>query len=141
MRSAPPRNRRGFTLLEAMAAVVLLGIGIVGAMGAFATVTRTESSARQKERMQQLASAKLAELVATGQATTSTNGDYADEQEPDYTWSLEIGTSGITDLNTATITVTRSGTSEKAKLDTLLYAPPETTTTTAGSTTAGGTTG
>ena len=124
------RRSRGFTLLESLAAVVLLGIGIVGAMGAFSSVTRTEDRVRQKEYMQRIAQAKLSELVATGEATTSTNGDFSDQNETDYTWELEVNTSGITDLDAVTLTVKRTSTSDQARLDTLLYVPPETTTST-----------
>ena len=132
--SSARRARRGFTLIEAMAAVVLLGIGIAGAMGAIATITRNESAARQTERMQSMAQAKLAELVATGQATTSTNGDFAEEGQPDYTWNLETGTSGITDLNTVSLTVQQGDSTQSARLDTLVYVPPVATGTTAAGT-------
>ncbi len=121
-------RRRGFTLLEAMAAVVLLGIGIVGAVGGFSTIIKTEDRARQTEHMQRLAQEKLAELVATGQAATSTNGDFNDQNEPDYTWRLEVNTSGITDLDSVTLTVERTNSTDKTRLDTLLYVPPQTTT-------------
>lgn len=130
--------RSGFTLLEALAAVALLGVGIVGSVSAFGTVIQTEDRARQREHMQRLAEDKLAELMATGQATTSSNGDFQDQNEPNYTWRLEVNTSGITDLNSVTLTVERSNNNDKARLDTLVYVPP-TTSTTAGST--GGTTG
>lgn len=123
-------RQRGFTLIEALAAVVLLGIGIAGAMGAVATITRTESAARETERMQSMAQAKLAELVATGEAATSTSGDFADEGEPDVTWSLETGTSGIADLNTVSLTLETKNGSRQTRLDTLVYQPPATTATT-----------
>jgi len=123
------QRRRGFTLIEAMAAVVLLGIGIVAAMGSFSTLTRTEDRVRQTEYMQRLAQTKLAELESTGQAGTSTNGDFSEQNEPDYTWELEVNTSGITDLNAVILTVKRTSTSDQTKLHTLVYVPPVTTTT------------
>lgn len=113
-----------------MAAVVLLGIGIVGAMSANAQIIQNESRARRTERMMALAKEKLAELVATGQATTSTNGSFSDQNQPNVTWNLDINTSGITDLNTATLTVEESGSNDKFRLDTLIYTPPQTTTAT-----------
>lgn len=125
-------RKRGFTLIEAMAAVVLLGIGIVGAMGANAQIIQNETRARRSERLQSLGRAKLAELVATGQAAISSNGDFTDQQEPTVTWSLEVGTSGITDLNTLKLTVQESGASNPIRLDTLQYVPPQTTTTSTG---------
>ena len=124
------RRTSGFTLIEALAAVVLLAIGIAGAMGAIATITRNESAARETERMQALAQAKLAELVATGEAATATSGDFADDGQPDVTWTLENGSSGITDLNTVSLTVEAKGSNRQTRLDTLVYTPPATTATT-----------
>ncbi|RYG26091.1 prepilin-type N-terminal cleavage/methylation domain-containing protein [bacterium] len=124
-----PKRQRGFTLLEAMAAVVLLGIGIATSVGSFGTLARSESNTRQTEKMYRLAQAKLAELVATGQATASSDGDFTEQNEPDYTWRLEVNTSGITDLDAVTLSVGQRDSSRgEVRLDTLVYVPPETTT-------------
>ncbi len=124
-------RRRGFTLIEAMAAVVILGIGIVGSVAAFGSLAHSEANARQTEKMVQLAKGKLAELVATGQATTAANGDFTDQNEPGYTWDLQVNTSDVTDLDTVTISVNQTNTSKSpVKIDTLIYVPPATTATT-----------
>lgn len=133
MYSADRRRRlsSGFTLLEALAAVTLLGIGIVGAMTANSQIIRTEDRARQTERLQRLAQGKLAELIATGQAATSTSGDFMDQNIQDVTWNLESNTTGITDLDSVRLTVQGpGGDNDKYQLDTLLYVPPTTTTST-----------
>ena len=117
-----------------MAAVVLLGIGIVASMGANAQVIRTEDNARRTERMQRLAQDKLAELVATGQASASTQGDFADQNQPAVTWSLEVNSSGITNLNSVTLTIQADGSTKGYRLDTVLFVPPATTSTTTGAT-------
>lgn len=132
MNSARAR-KRGFTLIEAMAAVVILGVGIVAAMSGFSTLAKSEFNARQTEKMVRLGQDKLAELVATGQATQSSNGDFTDQNEPDYTWDLQVNTSDITDLNSVTISVNQANSSRAAvKIDTMLYVPPTTTTGTGG---------
>jgi len=129
----PNRSRRGFTLIEALAAVVILGIGIVAAMTAFGSLTQSEANARQTEKMVRMAQDKLAELVATGQATQSANGDFTDQNEPDYTWDLQVNTSDITDLSSVSISVNQANSSRgPVKLDTMIYVPPQTTTGTGG---------
>lgn len=118
-----------------MVAVVLLGVGITAAVGVFGHLAHTEWAARQTEKMQRLAQSKLNELVATGQATTSTSGDFNDDNEPDFTWSLQVDTSGITDLNAVTLTVTRRNDSTMtSSVDSLVYVPPTDTGTTGGGT-------
>ncbi len=121
--------RKGFTLIEALAGVVLLGIGIVGATTAIGTMIRTEDMMRQKEKMSRLAHDKLSELVATGQAATSSDGDFSEQNETGYTWSLESNPSGIANLDAITLTVKREGFEDEARLDSLVYVPPETATT------------
>lgn len=122
-----------------MAAVVLLGIGIVAAMSANAQIISNESHARRSERLLGLARQKLAELVATGQATNSANGDFSDQNQPTVTWNLDVNTSGVTDLNTASMTVQEGSSSDKFRLDTLIYTPPQNTTTTTTTGTTGAT--
>lgn len=114
-----------------MAAVVILGVGIVASIGAFGTLANSEANARQTEKMVHLAQGKLAELIATGQTTQASNGDFSDQNEPTYTWDLQVNTSDVTDLSTLTISVNQTNTSKSpVKIDTLIYVPPATTTAT-----------
>jgi len=125
-------RKRGFTLIEMLVAVVLLGVGIAGVMSGFSRLARTEWQVRESELMMRLATNKLEELTATGDILTDgQTGDFTDEDNPDFHWSTKLEASGVTDLQIATITVT-AGASRDARstsLSTLIYQPPTTGTT------------
>ncbi len=128
--SAPPRHRRsGFTIVEALAASVLLGVGVVACLSAFASLTKGEARALQADRYAALARSKWDELAvdATNSASGDASGDFADEGEPNALWTLTTGVSGVEGLNTVALTVkSRRGgdAAPRVVLSGLRYAPP-----------------
>ncbi len=139
-------KRRGFSLIEALASVTILGLGIAAVVGGLGAVARTETRTRQIEAMTRLAQHKFDELVATSTSlgsSTIQNGDFSDQNNSDYSWSAQVEDTGITNLEALTVTVTPSSdTSSKAPtgiVTGLIYvAPAATTTTTATPGRAGG---
>ena len=130
------RARRGFSLIEALASVALLGFGVASVVGALGVIAKTESRLKQTETMTRLAQHKFDELVATSTSMTSgsnQNGDFTDENNHDYLWSCDIEDTGVTNLEAVTVTVTlasdTSTTAPVGKICTLVYIPPVATTT------------
>ncbi len=127
MRSA--RKRQGFTLVEALVAVAILGGGIALVMGGFAAVARAEFRAREVEQMHRLAVDKYEELRAiTDTFVDEESGDFSDRGFPDYTWSSAVEPTGITDLDSVTVTVQRTGgdsSSPTAEISGLVFDAPE----------------
>jgi prepilin-type N-terminal cleavage/methylation domain-containing protein len=58
------RREAGFTLVEAMVAVVVLAVGVLGLAGSAAVMTRQMSSGRRMAGAAALASARFEQLVA-----------------------------------------------------------------------------
>jgi type II secretory pathway pseudopilin PulG len=138
------RVRLGFSLIEALAAVTILGVGIVAVLDGLGAMSKVESRMKRIEEMTRLAQHKYDELVATSTTMTSgssQSGDFTDENNTDYLWSCDIEDTGVTNLEAVTVTVTlandNSATAPKGKVSTLLYVPATSTT----STTAGGAAG
>ena len=81
-------KRRGFTLMEVLAAMLLLGIVLPAAMGGLDVCLRAAANARHKQEAALLAEAKLNEVLATRDATTlGTGGTFGDDW-PEYRWTL-----------------------------------------------------
>ena len=93
------RARKGFTIFEAIASVVLLGVGITAVLGGISSLTKAEYDSRLREHMHSLAVQKFGELSATGQLTQSSSGDFQDQSEPNYEWQTTVSTTGVDSLN------------------------------------------
>ena len=90
-RSHPgPRPRRGFTLIEVLAAMALTSIVLPVAMRGISVCANTASDARHRAEATGLAEAKLNELIATNQFQGGVMaGDFGADW-PDYHWSAEL---------------------------------------------------
>ncbi len=117
--------------MEALAAAVLVGVGVTAGMAAVGSMSQTEIRMRESEKLSRLAHMKLEEVIALGDATnTDTDGTFEEYGEPDYQFSVEVTPSGVDSLDTIKVTATRSGgdsRSQEAKAVGLLFVPPETT--------------
>ncbi len=101
---------RGFTLVEVLASVVLLAVGIVSVLTAYSSIARSEDRAREVETMHRLALAKYDELRAiTDTFSGSESGDFTESGRPDYVWELSVDPTGIENLDAVTLTVERRG--------------------------------
>jgi prepilin-type N-terminal cleavage/methylation domain-containing protein len=103
----PGRNvRRGFTLIEVLATLVLLGIVLPVAMRGLSVALAAAGTARHTSEAAVLAEAKLNELAAaaaTGGAASG-SGDFGDEAHG-YRWTA---TTAAADLNLTELSVTVS---------------------------------
>jgi len=123
---------RGFTLIEALVATVVLAIGVVGVMGGYGAILNAERRLHESEQMQRLAHQKLDELVATGVATQGgQSGDFSDQDLPDIKWTVSSDTTSVANLNAISVTVTKGSGQDapKSEARTLLYIAPTTAST------------
>jgi prepilin-type N-terminal cleavage/methylation domain-containing protein len=126
------KAKRGFTLVEVVTAVALLGIGIVVSLACLSGMTKTEIRLKQSELMNRLAVQKLDEILAVGSIDTVPNsGDFTDVGVEGFEWNLEVAPSDLENLQTVRITVSESSNPSVpgAAVHSLLFTPPETTTT------------
>ena len=141
----PPGTRRGFTLVEALAALLLVAIVLPVVMRGVSVAARAASSARRNTEAASLAQSKLNELVATqqwrsgylaGQFDTD-DGDNAS----DYSWSAEATrwSEPYVRQLAVSVTWTSGGAQQSVTLTTLVYeGKPQEQTTTGGAGSAGG---
>jgi prepilin-type N-terminal cleavage/methylation domain-containing protein len=85
-------RRRGLTLIEVLATIVLVGIVLPVAMNGISLCLASASIARQRSEAASLAEAKLNELVATGDWQYGmASGDFG-EAWPEYHWTAGTST-------------------------------------------------
>jgi prepilin-type N-terminal cleavage/methylation domain-containing protein len=85
-----PARRRGFTLVEVLATLALLGILLPAITSGFSLCMATADQARRQAQAASLAHGKLCELVASGQLDRAVlTGDFGADW-PDYRWTATV---------------------------------------------------
>jgi type II secretory pathway pseudopilin PulG len=122
------RNSRAFTLVEAMVAVILCGVGVVAAMQALASLQKTNITAVHAERLLRLATNKIEEIGVTTPVTeTPTDGDFAEDGAPDASYSVDVQPGTVSGTYVVTITATDQVTQQS--LSTVVFDATSTATT------------
>jgi len=88
-----PKSRRGFTLVEVLAALILLAIVLPAAMRGATLASAAASKALKRTTAAGLASSRLQEILATGQYESGgLSGDFADygPQYQMYRWEAQL---------------------------------------------------
>ncbi len=122
--------RRGFTLVEVLASVVILAVGIVGVLQGLSVMTRAKARFAETEVMTRLAHEKVEELAATSTDITSNDsGDFTDRGDQKFGWSSSATVSSAANLYTLVVTITKHADPNKTVVvSTLVYVPAPTTT-------------
>jgi general secretion pathway protein I len=81
-------RRRGFTLIEVLATLMLMAIAMPAIVHGIALAQKAASASRHRSEAAVLAASKLNELVWTGNYQTETSGDFGTDW-PMYTWTAE----------------------------------------------------
>jgi Tfp pilus assembly protein PilV len=130
------RVRRGLTLVEALATVLVLAIVFPSLMQATTLCVRASGVARHRAEATALADSKLSEVIATG-AWQNSEGNFEDEA-PEYFWSVDVTDweeAGMEEVHVA-VTWFDGGDVREVAASTLVYSGATTSTTQAAS--AGG---
>jgi len=91
------RSERGFTLLEVMVSVTIIGIALVSLIGSQSQSVSIAASSRFETTASLLAQQKLTELALAGfEELHSAEGDFGDDF-PGYSWKTEVRDLGVDD--------------------------------------------
>jgi general secretion pathway protein I len=115
-------SRGGFTLIEVLVALVLMGIVLPIAMRGATLAMRAASTARHRAEAATLGEAKLTEMVAQGDwQSGNTQGDFAPDF-PQYQWQLQSAQRDL-DVTELQLTVTwkERGADRSINVSTLAY--------------------
>lgn len=117
-------KQRGFSLIEALAAVALAGLGIAGTVGGIGAITRAQGLAIEREEMTRLCIQKMDEIIGTEQFE-DLGGSLEDAGRDAWTWESTVENSGTDGLLLLTVTVSaQSGTRSTETLTRLVYEQP-----------------
>jgi prepilin-type N-terminal cleavage/methylation domain-containing protein len=120
----PLPTKAGFSLVEVLCAILLLGVGVAGLTHGVSTALATAKQAELQTTAALLAAGVLEELRAQGDLEDGETEGEAGENLPLYRWRREVSRTPIDGLHEVVVVVehTRSG-RELFELRTLLFAP------------------
>lgn len=87
------RSRSGFTMVEMVVSVVLLGVGISACVACIRTATQASARAEEYTAVELMAREKLSELELSAPAEGEDRGDFGPEREG-YSWETETRSAG-----------------------------------------------
>ena len=113
-------GKQGLTLVEVLLAVVVLSVGMVGVLRAYAASIGALEITRETVNTVELLKEKMAEIEQGmieqgGISAGSASGQFAGESE-EYSWTREATTSAPEGLCELALTVTRSDSSRQASV-------------------------
>jgi prepilin-type N-terminal cleavage/methylation domain-containing protein len=122
--NASPQSA-GFSLIEVMIAVLILGVAVAGLTQGFSTALASSKESEQQTAAALFAAGQIETLRATtGLVDATTEGDCGDEL-PLYRWRQTISPTGIDGLHEVSVAVDQAQTGALIyELKTLLFEAP-----------------
>ena len=100
-----PRTDRGFTLLEVMVTLAIVGIALVAILRSFAMSVDVSNESSNLSVATLLAKWKMGETEGQGFPDVGdTGGDFGDEY-PGFRWERAVSETGVKELRKAAVTV------------------------------------
>lgn len=123
MRSQPRSRRKGLSLLEVLAALVIFLLSLVALSQLIDTSTRQARNIQFQSEGTLLCQSKLAEFVA-GVESVETGGEGDFEEDPNWRWSAEsVAEGGAAGLYKVTVKVTRGQGGFEVSMSQFILAP------------------
>lgn len=128
--TTPRRFRSGFTFIEVLATLLLLGIVLPAVMSGISLCLTTASVARHQSEAAGLCHSKLTELATQSDLQhVNLGGDFGTDW-PDYRWNAVVTDGDITNLKVVEVSVTwrHLGRERHVTMTTQVYSNTSTTT-------------
>jgi prepilin-type N-terminal cleavage/methylation domain-containing protein len=123
--SAYPLERAGFSLVEVMCAVAILGLGLVGLTQGITTALKSSKESEAQTTAALIAAAQIETLRAEGFIIEGETEGTSNEGLELYQWRQSITTTDIEGLYDVQVVVENSNTGKTIyELQTLLFDPP-----------------
>jgi len=101
---------RAFTLIEALAAVLILSVGISAAVTTLGAIAKAQTRAIEREEMQRLAFRKYDEIVALDELPSGqSQGGFEAIGEERFVWRAQRSGTGDGNLDSIRVEVGRKG--------------------------------
>ena len=125
MHPSHPTRRAGFSLIEVMCAVLILGVGIAGITTGITTALTSSKEAERQTTAALLAAGRLETLRAEGYVVAGEEEGEGDDLLSNYQWRQTISPTAVDGLFDVKVRITWAGNGELIyELETMLFDPP-----------------
>jgi len=119
------RHNAGFSLLEVMVAILILGVALVGLTQGLSTALSSTKESELQTTASLLAAAQIEGLRADGYITDGETEGACGEELPLYRWKQSVKTAPIAGLHEVQVTIQNAKTGKDIyELKTMLFDPP-----------------
>jgi len=119
------RHEAGFSLIEVLCAILILGVGLVGLSEGITLALRSSKDSERGTQAIQLATSWMEELRAKGILTAGEEEGDCGKEFPQYGWNQKIESTPTDGLYEVTVTVEHAPTKDVLyELNTLLFEMP-----------------
>ena len=126
---SPSRGQAGFSLLEVMIAVLILGVALVGLAQGITTALASTKDSELQTTAAMLAAGQIETLRAEGQLIDGEREGDGGGDLPLYKWKQTVTSTPINGLHEVAVTVQNARTGRDIyELRTMLFEPPPATT-------------
>jgi hypothetical protein len=88
-------------------AALLVAVAVTAVMGGLRALGQADVKVARNQLLQRLVTAKANEVLAsTDPSSFGDGGDFTDAGYPDITWTIDVQTSGATDVDEVTVAAT-----------------------------------
>ena len=118
------RSNGGFSLVEVMCAILILGIGMVGFIQGVTTALGSSKESELQTTAVLLASGKIEQLRAEGGVEDGVTDGDCGEDFPNYQWKQTVSSTSIRGLHEVELTIESTASGKQiCELRTMLFEP------------------
>ncbi len=124
----PRRHNAGFSMVEVLVAILILGVALVGLTHGITTALGTGKESELQATAAMFAAGMIEEQRAEGDLIDGESEGACGEQLPLYRWKQSISTAGVDGLHEVDVSIDNAHTGQEIyQLRTLLFERPEDT--------------
>ncbi len=118
--------KRGFTLVEVVVALALVGVGLTAVSASLAAITRAYGALQTSDRVHRAAVSAYEEIVSRDEPTgDALDGTMLVDGRTEVVWTAQVDTTALADVERVTVTAHPAGRDEPSVVISGVFVTPD----------------